>query len=179
MDGIKTVWRVALGDPNAGGIVLLDWGDYVASEPQIAPRSQLQEAHGMRAPYAAFYPRGNASFELSFTKIILCSSDVAARALVFTHLAAIAPFLAGRASLDCTIYLDQSNQASSATISGAAVQPGYPKCRTENFRFIADYLIVGAPLNAASVTAGPQVNVLGTEQSGKVLTTESGQVIAL
>jgi len=142
---IQAKWRVTLGDPSAGGVVLLDFGDLLQGEPSLV-RSGVAQApmKGIRLPFATQLSIFNIEHTLSISRVVVCSNDAAARLFLLAHTASLPT-----SALDCTIALNQSNPASVMTLSAALIQPGF-RAETQNNRFLGNYTIIGGALTAPS-----------------------------
>jgi len=123
-----------------GGVVLLDWSDYTPEgEPAIDRAQEVQVVKPIRAAFDVRIPRGNVSHVLTFTRITVCTTAAAARALMASVDAAL-PTAAG----DCTL-TEPGEGGAVSTLSNAVITAYRPK--TQAAWFVAEFQISGGQLS--------------------------------
>lgn len=145
---ITATWKVTLGDPVDGGVVLLDFGEYTPEEPKIARDGSVDPVKFIGADFASFIPRKNVSHTLTFSRVKKFSSPASARAFLLEHTAS----LPARPALDCKIELPSGGGL--YVLRGAVLAPGSYNARTESELFIADYRLTGGKFEGSASGGG-------------------------
>ena len=135
---IESKWRVTLGDPTAGGVVVLDFGDYTQDEPELNRACQNDIARSLRAQFAKPIRSYNIEHTLHIGRVVVFNTDDEARDFLKSHTAAL-PYGAA-----VSLTIEESGKPT-VILLNALLQPGYT-ARTASNQCHFKYTLVGGEL---------------------------------
>lgn len=144
---LDAIWQIKLGNPEAGGLLLLDWTDRTGAELSLDGGGQLQQSHGWKQNSAQQIGRGNLTTTLAFERIVTLDTEAAAKAFVMAHALAIQAVQL-LASQILSIRTANADGAPVFLIGGAVIAPGFKLLSRGRFVF-ASYTILGGKIAAA------------------------------
>lgn len=149
---IRSNWQVKIGN-----LILLDFGDYLRAEPDSRRNVQNDIAHPLRSLFAFNLRSYNTTYHLNLKRVVVCSSDAAARTM---HLNFMASLPTG-APINATV-VDVSGDT--WTLDRSLVEPGF-SAGTESNRFFCDLTLSFGQMTYSAGSGGG-----GTDGGGTVIT---------